>query len=414
MSIVTVKVPQLSESVSQATLLEWKKPQGSAVAQDEILVEIETDKVVLEVPAPCAGVLTSIRSPDGATVAADEIIAEIDTEGVAANAPLVKNADPTPACVLPTSSGAEPRVMPSAARALAEHGIEAKTVSGTGPGGRITKIDVLKAVDAAAPIAAPQAASAKKPAAKPAQSARAAVPAAAAGARTERREPMSRIRARMAERLLESLQTSAQLTTFNECDMSAVMALRSRYKESFEKTYGVKLGFMSFFVKAAAYALRRHPILNASIEGSDIVWHDYIDIGVAVGTERGLVVPVVRDADRKSFAAIEAEIADFARRAREGKLTLEELSGGTFTITNGGVFGSMLSTPIVNPPQSAILGVHNTKERAVVVDGQIVVRPMTYLALSYDHRLIDGREAVTGLVAMKQALEDPARLLLEI
>lgn len=414
MSIVTVKVPQLSESVSQATLLEWKKPQGSAVAQDEILVEIETDKVVLEVPAPCAGVLTSIRSPDGATVAADEIIAEIDTEGVAANAPLVKNADPTPACVLPTSSGAEPRVMPSAARALAEHGIEAKTVSGTGPGGRITKIDVLKAVDAAAPIAAPQAASAKKPAAKPAQSARAAVPAAAAGARTERREPMSRIRARMAERLLESLQTSAQLTTFNECDMSAVIALRSRYKESFEKTYGVKLGFMSFFVKAAAYALRRHPILNASIEGSDIVWHDYIDIGVAVGTERGLVVPVVRDADRKSFAAIEAEIADFARRAREGKLTLEELSGGTFTITNGGVFGSMLSTPIVNPPQSAILGVHNTKERAVVVDGQIVVRPMTYLALSYDHRLIDGREAVTGLVAMKQALEDPARLLLEI
>lgn len=414
MSIVTVKVPQLSESVSQATLLEWKKPQGSAVAQDEILVEIETDKVVLEVPAPCAGVLTSIRSPDGATVAADEIIAEIDTEGVAANAPLVQNADPTPACVLPTSIGAETRVMPSAARALAEHGIEAKTVSGTGPGGRITKIDVLKAVDAAAPIAAPQAASAKKPAAKPAQSARAAVPAAAAGARTERREPMSRIRARMAERLLESLQTSAQLTTFNECDMSAVMALRSRYKESFEKTYGVKLGFMSFFVKAAAYALRRHPILNASIEGSDIVWHDYIDIGVAVGTERGLVVPVVRDADRKSFAAIEAEIADFARRAREGKLTLEELSGGTFTITNGGVFGSMLSTPIVNPPQSAILGVHNTKERAVVVDGQIVVRPMTYLALSYDHRLIDGREAVTGLVAMKQALEDPARLLLEI
>lgn len=414
MSIVTVKVPQLSESVSQATILEWKKPQGSAVAQDEILVEIETDKVVLEVPAPCAGVLTSIRSPDGATVAADEIIAEIDTEGVAANAPLVQNADPTPACVLPTSIGAETRVMPSAARALAEHGIEAKTVSGTGPGGRITKIDVLKAVDAAAPIAAPQAASAKKPAAKPAQSARAAVPAAAAGARTERREPMSRIRARMAERLLESLQTSAQLTTFNECDMSAVMALRSRYKESFEKTYGVKLGFMSFFVKAAAYALRRHPILNASIEGSDIVWHDYIDIGVAVGTERGLVVPVVRDADRKSFAAIEAEIADFARRAREGKLTLEELSGGTFTITNGGVFGSMLSTPIVNPPQSAILGVHNTKERAVVVDGQIVVRPMTYLALSYDHRLIDGREAVTGLVAMKQALEDPARLLLEI
>lgn len=414
MSIVTVKVPQLSESVSQATLLEWKKPQGSAVAQDEILVEIETDKVVLEVPAPCAGVLTSIRSPDGATVAADEIIAEIDTEGVAANAPLVQNADPTPACVLPTSIGAETRVMPSAARALAEHGIEAKTVSGTGPGGRITKIDVLKAVDAAAPIAAPQAASAKKPAAKPAQSARAAVPAAAAGARTERREPMSRIRARMAERLLESLQTSAQLTTFNECDMSAVMALRSRYKESFEKTYGVKLGFMSFFVKAAAYALRRHPILNASIEGSDIVWHDYIDIGVAVGTERGLVVPVVRDADRKRFAAIEAEIADFARRAREGKLTLEELSGGTFTITNGGVFGSMLSTPIVNPPQSAILGVHNTKERAVVVDGQIVVRPMTYLALSYDHRLIDGREAVTGLVAMKQALEDPGRLLLEI
>ena len=414
MSIVTVKVPQLSESVSQATLLEWKKPQGSAVAQDEILVEIETDKVVLEVPAPCAGVLTSIRSPDGATVAADEIIAEIDTEGVAANAPLVQNADPTPACVLPTPIGAEPRVMPSAARALAEHGIEAKTVSGTGPGGRITKIDVLKAVDAAAPIAAPQAASAKKPASNPAQPARAAVPAAAAGARTERREPMSRIRARMAERLLESLQTSAQLTTFNECDMSAVMALRSRYKESFEKTYGVKLGFMSFFVKAAAYALRRHPILNASIEGSDIVWHDYIDIGVAVGTERGLVVPVVRDADRKSFAAIEAEIADFARRAREGKLTLEELSGGTFTITNGGVFGSMLSTPIVNPPQSAILGVHNTKERAVVVDGQIVVRPMTYLALSYDHRLIDGREAVTGLVAMKQALEDPARLLLEI
>lgn len=414
MSIVTVKVPQLSESVSQATLLEWKKPQGSAVAQDEILVEIETDKVVLEVPAPCAGVLTSIRSPNGATVAADEVIAEIDTEGVAACAPIEQKADPTPACVLPGAVVTEPRVMPSAVRALAEHGIEAKTVSGTGPGVRITKIDVLKAVDAAAPIAAPQSAPAKMPATKHEQPARATAPAATAGARTERREPMSRIRARMAERLLESLQRSAQLTTFNECDMSAVIALRSRYKESFEKTYGVKLGFMSFFVKAAAYALRHHPILNASIEGSDIVWHDYIDIGVAVGTERGLVVPVVRDADRKSFAAIETEIADFARRAREGKLTLEELSGGTFTITNGGVFGSMLSTPIVNPPQSAILGVHNTKERAVVVDGQIVVRPMTYLALSYDHRLIDGREAVTGLVSMKQALEDPARLLLEI
>ncbi|MGN1208680.1 MAG: 2-oxoglutarate dehydrogenase complex dihydrolipoyllysine-residue succinyltransferase [Duodenibacillus sp.] len=420
MSIVTVKVPQLSESVSQATLLEWKKPQGSAVAQDEILVEIETDKVVLEVPAPCAGVLTSIHRPNGATVTADEVIAEMDPDAVAVQspAPAPAPADATPACVLPTAAVIEPRVMPSAALALAEHGIKAETVSGTGPGDRITKEDVLKAVEAravaAAPAPVPEKKVAPKSASKPTPAPRAFAAPAVTGARTERREPMSRIRARMAERLLESLQTSAQLTTFNECDMSAVIALRSRYKESFEKSYGVKLGFMSFFVKAAAYALKRHPILNASIEGNDIVWHDYIDIGVAVGTERGLVVPVVRDADRKSFAAIEAEIADFARRAREGKLTLDELSGGTFTITNGGVFGSMLSTPIVNPPQSAILGVHNTKERAVVVDGQIVVRPMTYLAMSYDHRLIDGREAVTGLVSMKQALEDPARILLEI
>lgn len=414
MNTVQVKVPELSESVSEATLLEWKRRPGDIVAADEILIEIETDKVVLEVPSPAAGQLAEIRAQNGQTVVSGEVIAVIDTDAsVSASASTDSSRASSPAPVKETV--AEPRVMPSAAAVLAAAGIDAKTVIGTGPGNRITKVDALAAAE---PPVQPQAAEPAPRAVPAPRSAAAPAPAEPIApdpyGRKEDRVPMTRLRRRVAERLVQSLAGSAQLTTFNEVDMSAVIALRARYKEKFERRHGIKLGFMSFFVKAAVYALEKFPVLNASIDGTDIIYHSYFDIGVAVGTERGLVVPVVRNADQKTFAEIELEIADFAKRAQAGKLSIEELSGGTFTVSNGGVFGSMLSTPIINPPQSAILGIHATKERPVVVNGEIVIRPMNYLALSYDHRLIDGREAVLGLGAMKAALEDPAVMLLDI
>ena len=414
MNTVQVKVPELSESVSEATLLEWKRKPGDIVAADEILIEIETDKVVLEVPSPAAGQLAEIRAQNGQTVVSGEVIAVIDTDAsVSASASTDSSRASSPAPVEKTV--AEPRVMPSAAAVLAAAGIDAKTVIGTGPGNRITKVDALAAAE---PPVQPQAAEPAPRAVPAPRSAAAPAPAEPIApdpyGRKEDRVPMTRLRRRVAERLVQSLAGSAQLTTFNEVDMSAVIALRARYKEKFERRHGIKLGFMSFFVKAAVYALEKFPVLNASIDGTDIIYHSYFDIGVAVGTERGLVVPVVRNADQKTFAEIELEIADFAKRAQAGKLSIEELSGGTFTVSNGGVFGSMLSTPIINPPQSAILGIHATKERPVVVNGEIVIRPMNYLALSYDHRLIDGREAVLGLGAMKAALEDPAVMLLDI
>ncbi|NSX06200.1 2-oxoglutarate dehydrogenase complex dihydrolipoyllysine-residue succinyltransferase [Cupriavidus gilardii] len=410
MAIVDVKVPQLSESVAEATLLNWKKKPGEAVAQDEILIEIETDKVVLEVPAPSAGVLSQIVKNDGDTVTADEVIAKIDTEataGAAAPAAAAPAPAAAPAAAAPAAAGAV--AMPAAAKLMAEQGLSAGQVAGTGKDGRITKGDVLAAGSAPAAKAAPA------PAAKPAlQQVSAPVDFATLGDRPEERVPMSRLRARIAERLLQSQQTNAILTTFNEVNMKPVMDLRNKYKDRFEKEHGVKLGFMSFFVKAAVHALKKYPIINASVDGNDIVYHGYFDIGIAVGSPRGLVVPILRNADQMSLADIEKKIAEFGAKARDGKLSLDELSGGTFSISNGGVFGSMLSTPIINPPQSAILGVHATKDRAVVEDGQIVIRPMNYLAMSYDHRIIDGREAVLGLVAMKEALEDPARLLLDL
>lgn len=414
MNTVQVKVPELSESVSEATLLEWKRKPGDIVAADEILIEIETDKVVLEVPSPAAGQLAEIRAQNGQTVVSGEVIAVIDTDAsVSASASTDSSRAPSPAPVEETVT--EPRVMPSAAAVLAAAGIDAKTVIGTGPGNRITKVDALAAAE---PPVQPQTAEPAPRAVPASRSAAAPAPAEPIApdpyGRKEDRVPMTRLRRRVAERLVQSLAGSAQLTTFNEVDMSAVIALRARYKEKFERRHGIKLGFMSFFVKAAVYALEKFPVLNASIDGTDIIYHSYFDIGVAVGTERGLVVPVVRNADQKSFAQIELEIADFAKRAQAGKLSIEELSGGTFTVSNGGVFGSMLSTPIINPPQSAILGIHATKERPVVVNGEIVIRPMNYLALSYDHRLIDGREAVLGLGAMKAALEDPTVMLLDI
>ncbi|WP_323072231.1 2-oxoglutarate dehydrogenase complex dihydrolipoyllysine-residue succinyltransferase [Mycetohabitans endofungorum] len=432
MAIVEVKVPQLSESVSEATMLQWKKQPGEAVAQDEILIEIETDKVVLEVPAPAAGVLAQVIKHDGDTVVADEVIAKIDTEakaGTAAGATATETAaaaagaevkpapqtSPTPAAQPPATGGASGAIAsPAASKLLAEKNLSAGQLSGTGRDGRVTKGDVLAAGAAAKP-AAPASVAAK------AAPSRAALPQVAAlGAdtwltdRPEQRVPMSRLRARIAERLLESQQTNAILTTFNEVNMAPVMDLRSKYKDRFEKEHGVKLGFMSFFVKAAVHALKKFPLVNASIDGNDIVYHGYFDIGIAVGSPRGLVVPILRNADQMSVADIEKKIAEFGAKARDGKLSIEEMTGGTFSISNGGVFGSMLSTPIINPPQSAILGVHATKERPVVENGQIVIRPINYLALSYDHRIIDGREAVLSLVAMKEALEDPARLLLDL
>ncbi|GAA0753615.1 2-oxoglutarate dehydrogenase complex dihydrolipoyllysine-residue succinyltransferase [Ideonella azotifigens] len=421
MAIVEVKVPQLSESVAEATLLQWKKKPGDAVAIDEILIEIETDKVVLEVPAPSAGVLKALVVADGGTVVADQVIAQIDTEGqasAAAPAPAAAAA-PAPATAsapAPAAGGSKSDVaMPAAAKLMADNNLAAGSVPGTGKDGRITKGDVLGAVagGAAKPVAAPVAVPASAAVAKP-------LPAVAApvqqnlGERAEQRVPMSRLRARIAERLLQSQATNAILTTFNEVNMAPVMDMRKKFQDKFEKEHGVKLGFMSFFVKAAVHALKKYPVINASVDGNDIVYHGYFDIGIAVGSPRGLVVPVIRNADQLTFAEIEKTIAQFGQKAKDGKLGLEELTGGTFSISNGGTFGSMLSTPIINPPQSAILGVHATKDRAVVENGQIVIRPMNYLAMSYDHRIIDGREAVLGLVAMKEALEDPARLLFDI
>jgi 2-oxoglutarate dehydrogenase E2 component (dihydrolipoamide succinyltransferase) len=420
MSIVEVKVPQLSESVAEATLLQWKKKPGEAVAMDEILVEIETDKVVLEVPAPAAGVMAQIVKGDGESCVAEEVIARIDTEGTAtAGPPQAKVAPaPAPAAAAAAAGGAKSGVaMPAAAKLMADHALDAGSVSGTGKDGRVTKGDVLGALAApkVAPVApaAPAAAPAVPAVARPLPAV-AAPMAARLGDRPEQRVPMSRLRARVAERLLQSQATNAILTTFNEVNMAPVMEMRKRFQDRFEKEHGVKIGFMSFFVKAAVAALKRYPVLNASVDGNDIVYHGYFDIGIAVGSPRGLVVPILRNADQMSFADIEKKIAEYGTKARDGKLSMDELSGGTFSISNGGVFGSMLSTPIINPPQSAILGVHATKDRAVVENGQVVVRPMNYLAMSYDHRIIDGREAVLGLVAMKEALEDPARLLFDI
>ncbi|AWG30503.1 MULTISPECIES: 2-oxoglutarate dehydrogenase complex dihydrolipoyllysine-residue succinyltransferase [Burkholderia] len=427
MAIVEVKVPQLSESVSEATMLQWKKKPGEAVAQDEILIELETDKVVLEVPAPAAGVLAQVLQNDGDTVVADQIIATIDTEAKAGAAEAAAGAAEVKPAAAPAAAAAAPAAQPAAATAsssaaaspaaaklLAEKGLSTGDVAGSGRDGRVTKGDALAA--GSAPKAAPAAAPAKTAAAKPALP-EVKVPASAAtwlNDRPEQRVPMSRLRARIAERLLESQQTNAILTTFNEVNMAPVMELRNKYKDKFEKEHGVKLGFMSFFVKAAVHALKKFPLVNASIDGNDIVYHGYFDIGIAVGSPRGLVVPILRNADQLSLAEIEKKIAEFGQKAKDGKLSIEEMTGGTFSISNGGVFGSMLSTPIINPPQSAILGVHATKERPVVENGQIVIRPINYLALSYDHRIIDGREAVLSLVAMKDALEDPARLLLDL
>ncbi|MBK6009090.1 2-oxoglutarate dehydrogenase complex dihydrolipoyllysine-residue succinyltransferase [Ramlibacter ginsenosidimutans] len=421
MAIVEVKVPQLSESVAEATLLQWKKKAGEAVAVDEILIEIETDKVVLEVPAPSAGVLAEIVVADGATVTADQVIAKIDTEGkasAAAPAATAKAAAPAPAAAsaaAPATGGSRSDVaMPAAAKMMADNKLATGSVAGTGRDGRVTKGDVIGALagGATAKVAAPVPA----PAAARAPLAQVAAPVGGAdlGDRPEQRVPMSRLRARVAERLLQSQSTNAILTTFNEVNMAPVMEMRKRFQDKFEKEHGVKIGFMSFFVKAAVHALKKYPVINASVDGNDIVYHGYFDIGIAVGSPRGLVVPILRNADQMSFADIEKKIAEYGAKARDGKLGLEELTGGTFSISNGGVFGSMLSTPIINPPQSAILGVHATKDRAVVENGQIVIRPMNYLAMSYDHRIIDGREAVLGLVAMKEALEDPARLLFDI
>ncbi len=421
MSIVEVKVPQLSESVAEATMLQWKKKVGDAVTVDEILIEIETDKVVLEVPAPSSGVLTQILQIDGATVVAEQLIAKIDTAAVAGavTAPASPAAAPSPASVAPAalapqapvggSQSAAGFAMPAAQKILADNNLQASSIAGTGRDGRITKGDALQA--AQAPKFAP--------AVQVASTASAPLPQVIAprvdlGERPEQRVPMSRLRARVAERLIQSQATNAILTTFNEINMAPVMEMRKRFQEKFEKEHGVKIGFMSFFVKAAVHALKKYPVLNASVDGNDIVYHGFFDIGIAVGSPRGLVVPILRNADQMSFAEIEKKIAEYGVKARDGKLGIEEMTGGTFSISNGGVFGSMLSTPIINPPQSAILGVHATKDRAVVENGQVVVRPMNYFAMSYDHRIIDGREAVLGLVAMKEALEDPARLLFDI
>ena len=419
MAIIEVKVPQLSESVAEATLLQWKKKVGEAVAVDEILIDVETDKVVLEVPAPSAGVLVEIIAADGATVMAEQLIARIDTtatakasaEGPVAAKPasLAPTAAPV-ATSAPVSASHAGVAMPSAAKLMADNNLASGTVAGTGKDGRVTKGDVLSAVAAGV-----QSTAAVIPTGVPTKTLpQVAGPAIDFAERPEQRVPMTRLRARVAERLLQSQSTNAILTTFNEINMAPVMEMRKRMQEHFEKEHGVKLGFMSFFVKAAVHALKKFPVLNASVDGNDIVYHGYFDIGIAVGSPRGLVVPILRNADQMSFADIEKKIAEYGVKARDGKLGMEEMTGGTFSISNGGTFGSMMSTPIINPPQSAILGVHATKDRAMVENGQVVVRPMNYFAMSYDHRIIDGREAVLGLVAMKEALEDPARLLFDI
>ncbi len=437
--IIDVKVPQLSESVAEATLVSWHKKAGEGVTRDENLIDIETDKVVLELPAPDSGVLVEIVKGDGETVVSGEVIARIDTKAQAGT--VVVAAQPKdakavePVVVAPPVSeevapvASDHVVLPAARKILEEKGVPASEVAGSGRGGRVTKADALAAQ---APTVKPAAKQPVESSAKPAESTAVAAPsspfvtnppsslppappvAVPLGERPEQRVPMSRLRARVAERLLQSQTSNAILTTFNEVNMGPVMALRKQYGERFEKTHGVRLGFMAFFVKAAVAALQKFPILNASVDGNDIVYHGYIDIGIAVGSPRGLVVPILRDADQMSFADIEKTIGEFGVKAKDGKLSLEELTGGTFSISNGGVFGSMLSTPIINPPQSAILGIHATKDRPVVDNGQIVIRPISYLAMSYDHRIIDGREAVLGLVTMKEALEDPARLLLGV
>ncbi|MFV0678881.1 2-oxoglutarate dehydrogenase complex dihydrolipoyllysine-residue succinyltransferase [Ottowia sp.] len=426
MAIVEVKVPQLSESVAEATLLQWKKQPGEAVKVDEILIEVETDKVVLEVPAPAGGVLAEIVEADGATVVADQLLARIDTAAVAGAA--TPAAAPAPgAAAAPVVSAPATAVggsksdiaMPAAAKLMADNKLAAGAVAGTGKDGRVTKGDVLGAMQSGAGGAGAVSAGGQKAAQIPTGVPTSGLPQVAAappnlGDRPEQRVPMTRLRARVAERLLQSQASNAILTTFNEVNMQPVMEMRKRFQEKFEKEHGVKIGFMSFFVKAAVHALKKYPVLNASVDGNDIVYHGYFDVGIAVGSPRGLVVPILRNADQMSFADIEKKIAEFGAKARDGKLGIEEMTGGTFSISNGGVFGSMMSTPIINPPQSAILGVHATKDRAVVENGQVVVRPMNYLAMSYDHRIIDGREAVLGLVAMKEALEDPARLLFDI
>lgn len=422
MAIIEVKVPQLSESVAEATLLQWHKKVGEAVVRDENLIDIETDKVVLELPAQEAGVITQILREDNSTVVAGEVIALIDTAASATAAP----ATAAPAASASAASAASPAApssssaasgiaMPAAAKMLAENKLPTTDISGTGKDGRVTKGDVIDHLEKKSAPTAPVAA-APTPAmpAKPALQQVVTPTSEWLANRPEERVPMSRLRARIAERLLQSQSSNAILTTFNEVNMKPVIDLRTRYKDKFEKTHGVKLGFMSFFVKAVVASLKKYPIINASIDGTDVVYHGYFDIGIAVGSPRGLVVPILRDVDQMSIAEIEKKIGEFGNKAKEGKLTLDDLTGGTFSISNGGIFGSMLSTPIINPPQAAILGIHATKDRAVVEDGQIVIRPMNYLALSYDHRLIDGREAVLGLVAIKEALEDPARLLLDL
>ncbi len=411
MSIVEIRVPQFSESVSAGTLQSWKKKVGEAVSQDETLVEVETDKVVMEVPAPVAGVLVAIEQSAGATVQSEQLLAKIDT----AAAESVSTVPVAAPATVPTVSAATAKavVMPAAARLMTENHMNASQVTGTGKGGRITKGDVLQTLASGSTSTGTVMAADVRPRAL-AQVTASVVPADELADRPIERVPMSRLRARIAERLLQSQATNAILTTFNEVNMASILEIRKRCQERFEKEHGVKLGFMSFFVKAAVYALQRYPLLNASIDGNDIVYHGYFDIGIAVGSPRGLVVPILRNADQMRFAEIEKKIADYGAKAREGKLGLDEMTGGTFSISNGGVFGSMLSTPIINPPQSAILGVHATKDRAVVENGQIVIRPMNYLAMSYDHRIIDGREAVLGLVAMKESLEDPTRLLFDI
>ena len=409
MSIIEVQVPQLSESVAEGTLASWKKKIGEAVARDEILIDIETDKVVLEVPSPGAGVLVEIVKGDGETVVSGELIARIDTEakaGAAAPAAEAPKSAAAPAAkAAPAAAAPAGTASPSARKILDEKGIAAAEVAGSGRGGRVTKEDAVAAAPKAGPASAPAA---------PTISISAPSTGVALGDRTEQRVPMTRLRARIAERLLQSQATNAILTTFNEVNMGPMMALRKQYGEKFEKTHGVRLGFMGFFVKAACAALQKFPVLNASVDGNDIIYHGYIDIGIAVGSPRGLVVPIIRNADQLSIAEIEKKIAEFGAKAKDGKLSIEELTGGTFSISNGGIFGSMMSTPIINPPQSAILGIHATKDRAMVENGQVVVRPMNYLAMSYDHRIIDGREAVLGLVTMKEALEDPSRLLLGV
>ncbi len=404
--LVEVKVPALSESVAEATLLSWHKKQGEFVKRDENLIDIETDKVVLELPAPASGVLSKVIKSDGGTVASNEVIATIDTEAKApagVTQTVAAAAPPKAAANAPAARAEPPAVMPSAKKIAADNNLDTSQISGTGRGGRVTKEDVTSQLQAPVPAAKPSV-----PAPSPVNVDR------ILGDRPEQRVAMSRLRQRVAQRLVESQATAAILTTFNEVNMQPVMDIRNRYKDKFEKEHGVKLGFMSFFVKAAVHALKRFPVVNASVDGTDIVYHGYFDVGIAVGSPRGLVVPILRNCDQLSFADVEKQIADFGKRAQDGKLTIEELTGGTFSISNGGVFGSMLSTPIINPPQSAILGVHATKDRPVAENGEVVIRPMNYLALSYDHRIVDGREAVLFLVAVKDALEDPARLLLEL